>query len=109
MPMAEADIRASLDAVIDDVDSNERIYGHLGEVARATRDLVDTVEHRFEQVEHRFEQVDQRFEQVDQRFDRVETQLGLIGDEVRVTGARVEKLVRYIVRDELKVGDPDGT
>lgn len=126
MPKAEADIRASLDAVIDDVEKNQRIYGwfagNVGDLARATRQLVGTVEHRFDQVDQRFEQVDQRFEQVDQRFDavdrrfdqvdkrfdKVEKQLGLVVDEVRVTGARVEELVKYIVRDELK-GEPDAT
>ncbi|MPZ25553.1 MAG: hypothetical protein GEV12_03680 [Micromonosporaceae bacterium] len=125
MPKAEADIRASLDAVIDDVEGNQRAYGwfagNVGDLARATRDLVDTVEHRFDQVDQRFEQVDRRFEQVDrrfdqvdQRFDRLETRLntfqsntekhlGLLTDGINKLDARLERMAPYVLRDEQKV------
>jgi septal ring factor EnvC (AmiA/AmiB activator) len=122
MPKTEAEIRASLDAVIEDVERNQRVYGwfagNVGQLALATRDLVtrmevrfDQVDQRFEQVDQRFEQVDQRFEQVDQRFDKLErridrfeentaTQFGLVNDSLRKLDARMERLVGYIVRDE---------
>jgi septal ring factor EnvC (AmiA/AmiB activator) len=115
MPKTEAEIRASLDAVIEDVERNQRVYGwfagNVGQLALATRDLVTRMEVRFDQVDQRFEQVDQRFEQVDQRFDKLErridrfeentaTQFGLVNDSLRKLDARMERLVGYIVRDE---------
>lgn len=124
MPKAEADIRASLDAVIDDVEKNQRVYGwfagNVGDVARATRNLVDTVSHRFDQVDQRFDQVDRRFEQVDQRFDQLESRLntfqsttekhfGILTDGINKLDARMERLVPYIIRDELKGERPDAS
>jgi methyl-accepting chemotaxis protein len=124
VPRTEAEVRASLDAVIEDVEKNQRIYGwfskNIGDMARASRDMVDVFERRFEQVDQRFEQVDQRFEQVDQRFeqvdqrleqidrrfDNVDTEIGLLQDSVRTMDARIEKLVAYIIRDE--VGEAAG-
>lgn len=104
MPKSEADIRASLDAVIEDVEKNQRIFGwfsgNVGDMARETRSLAKTVEHRFNLVDERFEQVDKRFEQVDKRFDKVDTEIGLLQDSVRTMDARIEKLVAYIIRDE---------
>jgi len=104
VPKSEADIRASLDAVIEDVERDQRIFGRfsdgVGNLARETKNLVLTVEHRFEQVDRRFEQVDKRFEQVDKRFDRVDKEIGLLHDSVRKIDARMERLVAYIIRDE---------
>ena len=111
MPKSEADIRASLDAVIEDVEREQRIFGRfsdgVGNLARETKNLVLTFEHRFEQVDKRFEQVDKRFEQVDKRFeqvdkrfDRVDKEIGLLHDSVRKIDARMERLVAYIIRDE---------
>lgn len=106
MPQSEADIRASLDAVIEDVEQNQRIFGwfsnNVGDLARATWSLARTVEDRFNLVDERFAQVDQRFAQVDQRFDRVDRELGLLHDSVRTMDARIEKLVAYTIRDETK-------
>lgn len=97
MPKSEADIRASLDAVIEDVERDQRIFGRfsdgVGNLARETKNLVLTFEHRFEQV-------DKRFEQVDKRFDRVDKEIGLLHDSVRKIDARMERLVAYIIRDE---------
>jgi chaperonin cofactor prefoldin len=123
MPKTEADIRASLDAVIEDIEKSQRVYGwfagNVGDLARATRSLASTLERRCDHVDlrldrldQRFEQVDQRFEQVDQRFDgldqrldtferNTETQFGLVHDGLRKLDARMERLVGYVVRDEL--------
>jgi archaellum component FlaC len=128
MPRSEAEVRASLDAVIEDVEKNQRIYGwfagNVSQLARATRDLAtafetrfDAVDMRLEQVDARFGQVDARFEQVDARFDAVETRLerfeantriqfGLVSDGLNKLDARMERLVRYIIRDERKDASP---
>lgn len=62
MPVAEADIRASLDAVIDDVEASQRIFGWVsgvvGDLARETRNLTRVVEQRFDQVESRFDELE---------------------------------------------------
>ena len=90
MPESEADIRASLDAVIEDVERDQRIFARfsdgVGNLARETKNLVLTFEHRFEQV--------------DKRFDRVDKEIGLLHDSVRKIDARMERLVAYIIRDE---------
>jgi archaellum component FlaC len=110
VPRTEAEVRASLDAVIEDVEKNQRIYGwfskNIGDMARASRDMIDVFEQRFEQVDQRFEQVDKRLEQIDRRFDNVDTEIGLLQDSVRTMDARIEKLVAYIIRDE--VGEAAG-
>lgn len=101
MPKAEADIRTSLDAMIDDVDTNHQIYGHVGELARATRDLVDTVEHRFDQVDQRFERLESRLDTFQSTTER---HFGILTDGINKLDARMERLVPYIIRDELKAG-----
>jgi hypothetical protein len=49
--------------------------------------------------------VDQRFDGLDQRLDtferNTETQFGLVHDGLRKLDARMERLVGYVVRDEL--------
>lgn len=106
-PRSEAEIRATLDEVIEDVERNQRTIGlfsgNVGDLARATKSLTSVMEERFDEVNRRFEQVDRRFEQVDQRFDRLDTEIGLLQDSVRTIDARIEQLVGYIIRDEQKV------
>jgi hypothetical protein len=100
MPKSEAEIRASLDAVIEDVDTNQRIYGwfagNVGELARVTKDLVSTFEKRFDTVEMRLD----RFEA------NTGTQFGLVNDSLNKLDARMERLVRYVIRDERKDASP---
>lgn len=119
----EAEIRSTLDAVIQDLESHQHAHhsfvGNVETVAREVSNLAGRMEQRFEQVDRRFDEVDKRFEQVDRRFaevdkrfDRLErrmdsfeanvkTEFGLVHDSLRKMDARIERLVGYIVRDEL--------
>lgn len=82
MPKSEADIRASLEDVIHDVERNKRIYGwfagNVGKLATETSNLAHRMEQRFDAVESGFESVDRRFEAVDQRFDAVDQRFNAV-------------------------------
>jgi archaellum component FlaC len=46
------------------------------------KELIATINVRFEQVDKRFEQVDKRFEQVDKRFDQVDARFDRLENRV---------------------------
>lgn len=116
----EAEIRSSLEPVIQDLAGRRRAHdtleGSLETVAREVSNLAGRMEQRFAQVDRRFDEVDRRFAGVDERFDRLEarmdsfeanvkTEFGLVHDSIRKMDARIERLVGYIVQDELR---PEG-
>jgi hypothetical protein len=92
MPAAEADIRASLDAVIDDVETSQRIFGWVsgvvGDLAREARNLTRTVEDRFDRVESRFDAIEEHNNRFERRLD---LRLDLLAERVGTDGVRPEQ------------------
>ncbi len=101
-------------------------------VANAVKSLNLTLAHhtawaeeRFEAIDQRFEAIDQRFEVIDQRFEALERKFerkfdavnerfeimdrkidagfGLMLSEIGKLSARVEQVMAFAIRDELKV------
>ena len=66
-----------------------------------------SITRRFEAIDRRFEEVDRRFDAVDARFDimdrKIDTGHSLILGEISKLSARVEQVVAFAIRDELKV------
>jgi hypothetical protein len=109
MPAEDTGARASLRNLLDDIGRQTVAVGHMRVLAAATIAIDERVElleakvdRRFDEVDKRFVEVDKRFVEVDRRFDALDIKIGLVADDTRKTAAQVERLVGYIIRDELK-------
>lgn len=64
-------------------------------------------EERFEAIDRRFEAIDVRFDVVDQRFEAMDRKIdsghNLILGEISKMSARVEQVLNFAIRDELKI------
>jgi hypothetical protein len=87
-------------------------------VAKAVKSLNLTLAHhtawteeRFEAVDRRFDAIDKKFEAIDVRFDamdrKIDTGFGLLMMEINRLSARMERVVTFAIRDELKVDEID--
>jgi hypothetical protein len=97
----------------------------LVSVAKAVKSMNLTLAHhtawaeeRFDAIDRRFEVIDQRFEAVDRRFDSIDARFefmdrkmdmgfGLIIKEINRLSARIEQVVTFAIRDELKIDEID--
>jgi hypothetical protein len=76
----------------------------------------EAIDRKFEQVDRRFEQIDRKFEEVDRRFDAIDARFdimdrkidsghSLILKEINRLSARMEQVVAFAIRDELRVDE----
>ncbi len=67
----------------------------------------DEVDKKFEAIDRKFDEVDRRFDAIDVRFDimdrKIDTGHSLILGELSKLSARVEQVVAFAIRDELRV------
>jgi hypothetical protein len=75
------DLTTSVDARFEQV--NKRFLDLTTSIDTRFRELITSVDARFEQVDKRFEQVDKRFEQVDKRFDRIDARFDGLDERLR--------------------------
>ena len=67
------DLTTSVDARFEQV--NKRFLDLTTSIDTRFRELITSVDARFEQVDKRFEQVDKRFDRIDARFDALDERL----------------------------------
>jgi hypothetical protein len=76
-----------------------------------TEERFEAVDRRFEAIDRRFDAIDKKFEAIDVRFDmmdrKIDTGFGLLMNEINRLSARMERVVSFAIRDELKVDEID--
>jgi hypothetical protein len=83
-----------------------------------TEERFEAIDRKFEAIDRRFEAIDRKFEAIDARFDavdarfeimdrKIDTGFGLILGELSKLSSRVEQVVAFAIRDELKVHEID--
>jgi archaellum component FlaC len=80
------------------VDTNERLDRIDGRL--------DGIDGRLDGIDVRLDGIDVRLDGIDGRLDTLSSRLGLVEDEVRHLGGRIEYMIGLVVRDETRESGP---
>ena len=97
---------STLTAVVDVSRELLERVGALEVHAVDTNERLDRIDGRLDGIDVRLDGIDVRLDGIDGRLDTLSSRLGLVEDEVRHLGGRIEYMVGLVVRDETRESGP---